>query len=82
MFDWLFGTSPKRRKKANKAKKKTSKKKSPSLKRFVIFDKDTEKVLATVSGKTETQAWKSWSAGKDTDGVRIMTKARWDKENK
>jgi len=74
------------------AKKKAAKKAERKPQAFVIFDKYTTKnggKLATVFGKTETQAFKAWSDKhpgwhrKERAGdasIRIMSAAKWRKQ--
>lgn len=84
LWESLFGGPKKRKSSKKKATRKVAKKSAgKGLKHFVIFDKNDDRVVERVSAKTETQAWKSWAKGRsndETDGIRIMTAARWAKE--
>lgn len=87
----LFGGSSKRRRSKKRRVKKVSKKRTKKVskktgKEFVIFDKYSDKVFARIHAKTEVQAFNKWAhdtvgkSGIDHDSARIMTAARWDRE--
>ena len=84
VLDWLFGG--RKTKKRKTSRPRTTKKravKKTGLKKFVFFDKYTDKVLGVIESKTAPQASKAfWNSnpGLSDEGIRSMTKARWDRE--
>lgn len=82
-WNWLTGKKTSRKRSKKRAQSKTLRKKSvKGLKHFVIFDKYENKKLSDVTAKTENQALNKFfdSYSGEQDGVRIMSKRRWESE--